>query len=343
MATGVISWSQTAATNATADSTVNWAEGMAPSAVNDSGRALMASVAKYRDDTSGSLTTGGTSTAYTLTTNQGFVFLSEMNDKEIAVRFHAANGASPTLNVDGLGAKPIQIDADTAVPTGCITADSIWRLTYDNSIPAFIVNSYPQQLDALTVGTLTVTTISGTINLSNDFSVGTDKFTVAASTGNTVVAGTLSSTGNLAVNTNKFNVTASNGNTALAGTFAVTGATTLLGRLTANNGSGILSLNTAKSYIVFTMDGSGNITSSSSKRFNVASITRDGGTGLYTLTFTDEMPTANYIVIATAWNGNEPVGVQTITRSTTSLTFHTRSVDGNTTLITFADIVVFGY
>jgi hypothetical protein len=63
MATGVVSWSQTAANNATADSTVNYAEGQAPSSLNDSARAAMASVAKFRDDTNGSITTGGTSTA----------------------------------------------------------------------------------------------------------------------------------------------------------------------------------------------------------------------------------------------------------------------------------------
>ena len=42
-------WSRTAAANATADSTINWAEGQSPSSVNDSARALMAAAAKYRD------------------------------------------------------------------------------------------------------------------------------------------------------------------------------------------------------------------------------------------------------------------------------------------------------
>src|ERR1044071_8545998 len=114
MATGIKAWSQTAANNDDADSAFNYAEGQAPSTLNDAGRGLMASVAKYRDDTAGSIVTGGTTTAYTLTTNQVFVSLSEMNGQELTVRFNAANGASPTLNVDTLGAKAIRINASTA-------------------------------------------------------------------------------------------------------------------------------------------------------------------------------------------------------------------------------------
>lgn len=44
---------------------------------------------------------------------------------------------------------------------------------------------------------------------------------------NALIGGTLGLTGNFAINTNKFNVTASNGNTVVAGTLGVTGATTL--------------------------------------------------------------------------------------------------------------------
>jgi hypothetical protein len=53
-------WSQTAS----ADATINWAEGQAPSSVNDSARAMMAATAKYRDDIAGAIVTTGTSTAY---------------------------------------------------------------------------------------------------------------------------------------------------------------------------------------------------------------------------------------------------------------------------------------
>src|ERR1700689_1994308 len=87
-------WSHTASSNATADSTINWAEGMAPSAVNDSARAMMARAAEWRDDISGTLTTGGTSTAYTVASNQGFDSLPDMNGAMVAFIPNAANGGA---------------------------------------------------------------------------------------------------------------------------------------------------------------------------------------------------------------------------------------------------------
>jgi hypothetical protein len=153
MATGVASWSTTAASNSTADSNVNWAEGQAPSSVNDSARAMMASVAKYRDDTEGTLTTGGTSTAYTVTTGQGFASLSALDGNKLTLRFNATNGASPTLAVDGLAAKAINTDVSTAVATGAILANSVHTVTYDNTNNCFLLH------DALKLVSTALTTV----------------------------------------------------------------------------------------------------------------------------------------------------------------------------------------
>src|SRR3954449_8656486 len=95
-------WSQTASADATADSTINWAEGQSPSSVNDSARAMMAATAKYRDDISGAIVTSGTSTAYTLTSYQVFDTFGHMANQVIAFTPHATNGATVTLNVDSL-------------------------------------------------------------------------------------------------------------------------------------------------------------------------------------------------------------------------------------------------
>lgn len=127
MATGVISWSKTAASNATADSTVNWAEGMAPSAVNDSARAEMASVAKFRDDIAGTITTGGTSTAYTVTTNQT---MTATVNSLLAFVPHATNGATVTIAVDSIGAKPLRSAPGVELPAGVLVAGTPYTATY---------------------------------------------------------------------------------------------------------------------------------------------------------------------------------------------------------------------
>lgn len=127
---------------------------MAPSAVNDSARAVMAAVAKYRNDQAGTLTTGGTSTAYTLTSNQVFASLSAMNGMALRVKFNATNGASPTLNVDGLGAKAINTIAGTAVATSAILANSIHDVVYDNSNSCFVLIGAPFAALGIVSGTV---------------------------------------------------------------------------------------------------------------------------------------------------------------------------------------------
>lgn len=131
MPTGVSVWSKTAASNNVADSAVNWQENQAPSSVNDSARGMMAATAKWRDDLNGSVTTAGSSTAYTATSNQTFAALSA--GIEIACQFDEDCGATVTLNVDGLGAKPLRSAAGVELVAGAIKAGSVHRATYFTS------------------------------------------------------------------------------------------------------------------------------------------------------------------------------------------------------------------
>ncbi len=133
MTTGVYIWSQTASANATADSSVNYAEGQAPSSLNDSARAAMAGIAKYRDDIAGAIVTAGTSTAYTVTSYSGFDTLAHMNGQMIAFTPHATNGATVTLNVDGLGAKPLRSSPSVELPSGSLLLGTPYVATYNNS------------------------------------------------------------------------------------------------------------------------------------------------------------------------------------------------------------------
>jgi hypothetical protein len=123
-------WSKTANNNANADGTINWAEGQAPSTVNDSARAMMAAAAKYRDDIAG-VTTGGTATAYTVASNQVFDSLVSMDGKLIALVPHVTSGAGPvTLNVDGLGAKALRAAPGVELAAGTLSpARLMWRGT----------------------------------------------------------------------------------------------------------------------------------------------------------------------------------------------------------------------
>jgi hypothetical protein len=165
----VYTWSTTAANNATADGTINWAEGMAPSAVNDSARAQMAAEKRFFNDAlSMSHTTGGTSTAYTLTTDSGFDSLAHL-DKQVLTFVPSVNsGAAPTLNVDGLGGKPINgPSSGTAIPTAALVAGIPCSVCYDNANSQFVLLGYRDtMLNASVTGTLAVTgnsTLSGTL------------------------------------------------------------------------------------------------------------------------------------------------------------------------------------
>jgi len=126
-------WSRTAATNANADPTINWAEGQSPSSVNDSARAMMAATAKYRDDIAGAIVTGGTSTAYTVTSYSTFDTLAHMDGQMIAFTPHATNGATVTLNVDALGAKPLRSAPSVELPSNALILGTPYVATYNNT------------------------------------------------------------------------------------------------------------------------------------------------------------------------------------------------------------------
>jgi microcystin-dependent protein len=135
-------WSQTAASNASADGTVNWGEGMAPSAVNDSARAMMAATAKYRDDIAGAIATGGSSTAYTVSSYQSFASLATMANQVIAFTPHTTNGATVTLNVDGLGAKPLRSAPSVELPAGTLIQGTPYTAVYNNSDAVWYLHGF---------------------------------------------------------------------------------------------------------------------------------------------------------------------------------------------------------
>jgi microcystin-dependent protein len=136
-------WSKTASNNATADATINWAEGQAPSTVNDSARAMMAAAAKYRDDVAGTIATGGTSTAFTVTSSQAFDSLVNMDGKVVAFVPHVTSGSGPvTLNVDGLGAKALRSAPGVELAAGTLISGTPYVAVYRNSSNEWLLRGF---------------------------------------------------------------------------------------------------------------------------------------------------------------------------------------------------------
>lgn len=144
-------WSRTAASNGIADPSVNWAEGMSPSSVNDSARAMMARLAEWRDDTSGLLTTAGTSTAYTVSTFEGLTTVPA-DGTTLTVTFHATNGTSATLTADGGTTYAIDTQPSTAVTAGVLISGRSYRLRFSLSNTAWMVQGSTG--DTIPVGTV---------------------------------------------------------------------------------------------------------------------------------------------------------------------------------------------
>ena len=108
-------------------------------------------------------------------------------------------------------------------PTGITGATTI---TGNTKIIGTLWVTLTSQLDGnVTIGASKwiATASTGAVAQAGDFAINTNKFTVAASTGNTLITGTGDVTGDFKVNTNKFTVTASSGDTLVAGTLSVTG------------------------------------------------------------------------------------------------------------------------
>lgn len=102
---GSTNWSETDASNNAAVPN-GWPEGMNPSDVNNAARANMGAEKRFWVRTNSVKTTAGTTTAYTLT--YGVAAASYYDGEEFSFIVNATCGATPTLNINGLGAKNIR-------------------------------------------------------------------------------------------------------------------------------------------------------------------------------------------------------------------------------------------
>lgn len=141
MSTGAQIWSKTAASNDVIDAAAQFAEGQAPSSLNDGIRGAMSSVAKWRDDIAGVLVTAGSGTAYTLTTNQ--IFASNGDGYTVQFIPGSTNTGAVTLAVDGNTAKPLRFLTGTDLPAGVLISGSLYQATYRLATTEWLLHSSP--------------------------------------------------------------------------------------------------------------------------------------------------------------------------------------------------------
>lgn len=163
-------WTEADASNSTA-APDGWPEGMAPSGVNDSGRAMMGAVKRWYDWTI-PLVTGGTSTAYTLSYTVAPGAL--VDGMSHLVQFNAVNGANPTLNVNSLGAKPITFYCGGSWSTGTNTmppfmlgVDQVVRLVYNAAAGTYRCFGLPLVLKQTVSGAATIDFTNIPTNVNN--------------------------------------------------------------------------------------------------------------------------------------------------------------------------------
>ena len=129
-------WSTTPASNASVDS-INWAEGMNPSAVNDSSRQEMSDVKEFFLSITGgtvSGTVGGTADALTLTTVPNPPQSAYAVNQRYLVKAGSANTVvAPTINVGALGAKTIKLPGGAALVASQWGTNDMLLMTYDGT------------------------------------------------------------------------------------------------------------------------------------------------------------------------------------------------------------------
>src|SRR5262245_5564480 len=128
-------WSTTAASNDVADPGINWAEGQAPGSVNGSARAMMAALARLLADLNGTRSTAGASPNYTIASGS-LDHTTLSNGIIVCFRASFTNTAPSTLNLNALGAKPINVFStagESSLAAGQIQSGGHYVVQYNSS------------------------------------------------------------------------------------------------------------------------------------------------------------------------------------------------------------------
>lgn len=124
-------WSETAASN-NATPPNGFPEGMAASDVNNAAREMMAALKREWNRSHPTLTSGGSSNAYTLTPTTAIA--SYVAGQTFSFYANHTNTGAATLNVSALGTKDIVYsDGSTALAAGDVASGSLYQVSYDGT------------------------------------------------------------------------------------------------------------------------------------------------------------------------------------------------------------------
>jgi len=128
------SWSTTAATNANADTAINWAEGQPRASVNNSARSVLAAIAKFRDLLKGTIVTTGTANAQAFVSPIGYTTAVPTGLRALLkIGPGLTNTGVTTLSMDGIAAAPVKNKAGGDLIGGELVAGGYIEVIYDGT------------------------------------------------------------------------------------------------------------------------------------------------------------------------------------------------------------------
>lgn len=147
----IYDWSLVSASNANSDADINWAEGQAPSTVNNSARFMMQRLKEFLSDMGAISAAGGSANALSFATKSSFS--SYVDGIRFAFRAAADNTSAVTLNANATGAKPVvkfTTEGEAPLMAGEIQAGGIYEVIYSTVLNGaaggwLILNPTPAQ------------------------------------------------------------------------------------------------------------------------------------------------------------------------------------------------------